>query len=147
MASGKVSQETKAWLRYARFFFFFNSIFLLISTESEGCSKIDSVDAALGVSLNRNAQHSAVRSLRCQGHLALGYRWPARYSFTSILDGPILKWQRICSGAYTLFTPITLPEFSQLFPSMDWILWKIKKLGGLHRPNNYLLCFSLFCRF
>lgn len=61
-----VSWETKARLVYVGFFnqYYFLS---LISTESEKCSKIDGADAALGVSLNREAQYSAVRSPRCQG--------------------------------------------------------------------------------
>lgn len=47
------SWDIKTWLGCLGYLFI--NIFLLISTESERYSKIDGADAALGVSLNRNA--------------------------------------------------------------------------------------------
>ena len=111
--------ETKVWLCCVGLFGFFNQFLFVHFHWDERCRKIDDAYAALGVSQQKCLKCSSEKSPRCQGHWVLGYKQLAQCIFTRIPDGPILKWQWICSVA-----PIALPEFSQLVSSMDWISLK-----------------------
>lgn len=99
-------------------------------------------------SLNRNAQHSAVRSPRCQGHLILTYRGLAQCSFRSILSEVFFMDLFRNDNEHALHYSHQLFFLVNSSPHQSGFHLKKKKSFGVYIvTNKHLFCFYLFSRF